>query len=101
MRFKEWFQKIEEAGTDTSCIAQFARSVIPSVRREYPKELGGTWPGKQKKEKRIKQQPQLKESIRLVDENGNVLPDTDCPHGHGPVKPMAFCLSCGWKNELS
>ena len=38
MNFKEWLKTIEETSTGTSCVANFARPIMPIVRRRWPED---------------------------------------------------------------
>lgn len=63
MRFKDWIQT--EAMTSTNCVAGFSRIAIPLVFRQWPPAIAADleWGRKDKKKKKVKPQPQVKESF--------------------------------------
>jgi hypothetical protein len=63
MRFKDWIQN--ETMTSTGCVAGFSRIAIPLVFRQWPPAIAADLEcgRKDKKKKKVKPQPQVKESF--------------------------------------
>lgn len=59
MKFKDWF--INEVGTSTADVAGFSRITIPLVRRWWVSDWEEELNGKNPKQKKVKDQPQVRE----------------------------------------
>lgn len=99
MRFKDWIQT--EAMTSTNCVAGFSRIAIPLVFRQWPPAIAADLEcgRKDKKKKKVKPQPQVKESFFFEGMmTPEAMPLTDSITVHNVGQDRFFYLSNGAKN---
>jgi len=94
--------------TSTGDIAHFARITMPMVYRQWPEELGGTWPDKKKKKKKPHKQPQVDESAwdlpgrKPVRGGEAVIKCPGCGRPHHGGFDSEFCgPKCAWEAEVA